>query len=274
MQIRYRASGTIESISTLREFAVDGTESAIQACEASASYLQLYSSFARSPRLPFAPAETFISEALYFHLCRMKHAGYLHKKAFNRQKKHALADVFQDLVAFYLRTILPPEFEVQLEVSGKSTSMTPKRYQVDILIRQNGKNLFVIEAKTTIGWARPDWKLPETPYRTFEDRITAVSTTFDVPPERVIFILEEPTNVNRRFERLFWHDGPVSRAGLPYPVNQVYPLFMVTDPEYWRWPGLPKGICPDSISDVQIRERAKKSIVTPFERIVELIINA
>lgn len=252
---------------------------AIKACDASRLYGDLYASLSQNPRLQCDLESTHLSEALYYHLCRIKYAGWRHRVQFKRGKKHSVADVFQDLLAFYLRAALPEEYEVRLEVAKKAGHAGAISTQADIVILRNGANQFVIEAKTTIGWARPDYKLP-LPYHAFSKRIEQVASNFGISPHKVIFVFEEPTNVNKRFLALFW-DGAkgAARDNLEFPLSQIYPLFMTTDPYYWpAWPHKPTeehriSWCPEELTDAEIGVRARSSIVTPLEHIVALIMS-
>jgi len=88
--------------------------------------------------------KTNISEAIYFHLSKMKYVGWKHRVDFNRSRKHSISDFFQDIISYYLKAALPDEYQVLLEQKIGKT-------QPDILVKRRNKNLFIIEAKTNIG---------------------------------------------------------------------------------------------------------------------------
>jgi hypothetical protein len=250
------------------------TLSAINASTISQHYSNLYHSLSTPCDLTMAQGEHAISVALFFHLAKMKLAGWRHRVDFQRCRKHSMSDYFQDLVAFYLRCSLPPIFDISLEQTSMSTG--GKKTQADILIRKNGKNHFVVEVKTTIGFARPIWSSPE-PYKPFTDRISANARNFGVDERNVIFIFEEPLNVSRVFREHFWNQReakPAPRGTLIDPLRQIFPLFWKDDPYYWSWPGatpVKKGLwCPE-ISDERIILEANSRIVTSFESVVNLI---
>jgi len=221
-----------------------------------------------------------ISNSFFAQICKMRYTGWKHRVSFNRGRKPSLPEVFQDLVAFYLRAALPAEFEICVErpvkaiVGGLSKSICP-----DITIKLAEQTHFIIEAKTTIGWARPDYKLDgEDAYWEMERRIQDLAEAYQVDRTRIIFIFQEPSNVcGTQFLPKFW--DKISRTRNQRPVggvlSHVYPLFADTDPSKWKW-NRPKGRtsadwCPDELPDSILTERVRHSIVTPFEEIVKLI---
>lgn len=268
---------TNEAMTTLAD--VIGT------CQVSDVYGQLYGSLSQSTRFKVNLQERHLSYALYYHLCKIKYAGWRYRVAFKRGRKHSIADIFQDLLAFYLRAVLPSDYDIRLEVTKKGAGENAVTTQADILITRGDRKPVVIEAKTTIGWARPNFKGPlEERYLAFSKRISDVAKNFTTPKENVIYVFEEPTNVHRKhFLPLFWSEGeakgsgkPASRTALTYPVSQIYPLFMTTDPYYWDWPAMPSdrdrtNWCPDTLTDEAILKCAGSSIVTPFEKVVDFI---
>ncbi len=148
-----------------------------------------------------------LSKALFLHLAKMKYAGWRHRVDFKRHRKHSMADFFQDLVAFHLRCALPDtEFRVHLEhplpLEGG------RQIHPDILIeRKNSDGTwarhFVIEVKTTIGWARPDATAHDK-YEELKNRLDAVARAARIDVRNVIYIFEEPSNVSADFHGFYW----------------------------------------------------------------------
>ncbi len=197
--------------------------------------------------------DTIISEAIYYHIFKMKLAGWRHKERFKRKRKHYFSDIFQDIVAFYLKASLPESYEVELETKKGKT-------QPDIAIKQNNKYVFIIETKTTIGWDRPDKKASK-PFKKMEDRINELSTNFEVSKENIIYIFEKPSNVSKNFTNKFWNNTLQEPQPRPteFPYSKIFPLFNAKDPE------------GKEISYKEIQSQAKHALVTPFEEIVKLI---
>jgi len=207
-----------------------------------------------------------ISEAIYFHLCKMKYSGWKHRINFKRHKKHTIAEFFQDIIAYYLNVTLPNEYEIILEKKVKNT-------QPDILIKKNDKNHFIIELKTNIGWNRPQ-ESDDNPYKEFEDRIRNLSSNFGIPDTNIIYIFEEHSNVSKQFSNYFWDSDkkcPEKRSE-KFPFSVIYPLFNGTDPYYWKQKrGFKRTDEFINLSDKDILEMAKNNIVTPFESIIKVI---
>ncbi|MFM0324876.1 McrC family protein [Caballeronia glebae] len=232
-------------------------------------------------KLAYNDSEVPLSRALYFHLARMRLTGWKHRVDFQRWRKHSLSEFFQDLIAFYLRRALPDDFEITLEEPSSSGKRVRKTCP-DILIRKGGKNHFVIEVKTTIGWDRPGAGSPKRgltvaeKYRQLSDRIARVASDFGVPEANVIYIFEGPENVDGGFRDSFWDEkkhARQSRAGLAFPLSQIYPLFRGIDPYYWAEFGAQgdrQSSYPE-ITDDRLHQEAEKRIVTPFETIVDLV---
>lgn len=267
----------------------DLLSSAIRACSSSEHYHAMFQSLKVAQPLRFATGDRVLSKALFFHLAKMKYAGWQHRVAFQRARKHSMADLFQDLVAFYLRCALPTEtFSVLLE--PRLLGEDGKAIHPDILIQRKGAkgeavNHFVIEVKTTIGFARPrDGE--ENKYGSLGARLHEVSKAARVPPERVIYIFEEPANVTHEFREYFWDKKgwqAKDRSTLLFPLSQIFPLFWGTDPYYWEWPETKKGAEAGSkdrrswypeITDEAFLAHAARRIVTPLEDVLTQIVNA
>jgi len=256
---------------------------AIEACAAPEHYSNMYGCLSGQAGLTVDLKSQDVSRALFLHLCKIKYAAWKHKVLFKRGQRHSLAEVFQDLFAFYLRASLPNNYEISLEEprvlfrNGKKLTIKP-----DICIKLNGRVECVIEAKTTIGWARPDYKLPEHQiYQKMQDRIDDVAASFEIDPCRVLFVLEEPTNVSRKFISEFWDikNSVPTRRPVSGTLSHIYPLYVGTDPFYWKWrKKLPEGRQTSDwfiseLSDAEILEKSATSIVTPFEYLLQFILN-
>ncbi len=205
-----------------------------------------------------------VSEAIYFHLCKMKYAGWQHRVNFNRAIKHSMSEIFQDLIAFYLKVCLPLDlYDVELEV--KEGKLRP-----DIVIRKNKKYHFILEMKTNIGFDRNGPASGD-----FDLRINELSKAFDVPKENIIYVFEEHSNVSKEFSKMYWDldkniPNPLRPKNRPY--SAIYPLFHSTDPYYWKSEiKIDKRNKFIDIRDEDIKHRASMSIVTPFEEILKLI---
>jgi hypothetical protein len=252
----------------------DAVTTAVTACALSSHYEAMFRSL-RSPRsLPHEDKDQPISKALYFHLAKVKYVGWKHRVAFHRARKHSIADVFHDLVAFYLRCALS-ERGLELVLEPSLVGKDGKRLHPDILVRKRGENICVIEVKTTIGFARPDAKAIDK-YLALRERLEHVAYAAGLPVANCFYIFEEPTNVSAEFRDVFW-DRKLSRAmprdGLPFPLSQIYPLFWGTDPYYWTWPTAKDKSqwCPD-VSDEVLLSEAEHRIVTPLEDVMVRIV--
>ena len=254
---------------------------AIKIFKGSEHYSELLDSFSCGATLERGDNKN-ISEAIYFHICQMKYAGWRHRVNFNRGRKHSFSDFFQDIIAFYLKTSLPQGYEVKSERKEGKT-------QPDIAIKRGGKYIFLIEAKTNVGWARPDPKTERgrEAIKKMEERVLKLSKNFNISKKNIIYILEEHTNAGKEFSDKFWGE---TRKRPPRPTDSpfsiMYPLFLATDPYYWEWKREVDKADPlywewedrvnenkhyKTILDEQIQDRAKQSIVTPFEEILQMI---
>lgn len=242
-------------------------DSIIKSFKGADSYAAFFESFRQPARVTPDRDGQVMSEALFFHVCKMHYAGWHHRVHFGRGLKHDLADVFEDLVAYYLRMALPEEYTLRLETMKD-------RIRLDILVSKGDRLLGAIEVKTTIGWRRPGetTENPD-PYASFTKRITDISRAFQVPPANVIYIFEDHSNVTKEFSAQFWSNGAriTERPGT-FPHSIIYPLFNEPDPYYWKeWKRIDRKMeCP-VISDDHILERSARSIVSPLESVVQRI---
>lgn len=242
-------------------------QDAFEIFKASTLYSNLLDSFSTNCKLNVQSCnEPVISEAIYFHICKMKYAGWRHRINFKRHRKHSFSDFFQDIIAFYLKAALPSNYTIELEKKKRNT-------HPDIAIKRDDKFIFLIELKTTIGWGRPDETAAE-PYKIIRDRINELSMNFNIPAANIIYIFEEHSNVSKDFSNMFWDENIQQANPRPteFPYSVIFPLFNATDPYYWTHEnGLKRGIEYREILDNEIKEKAKVNIVSPFEKILKQI---
>src|SRR5690606_11936528 len=98
------------------------------------------------------------------------------RQNFNIKKKTINSDLFQDIIAYYLKISLPNEYEILLE--EKKGKLQP-----DILIKYNQKEIFIIEIKTNLGWAR------NSIHNEIPRRIDNLSYEFKIPKNNIVYIL-------------------------------------------------------------------------------------
>jgi hypothetical protein len=227
-------------------------------------YANFFASFAHRSAIKVDLKRTDVSEALYYHMCKLHYAGWQHRIAFDRGQKHGVAEIFQDLVAYYLGICLGPDYSLHLEQKQREHSIRP-----DILIKRKGEALCAIEVKTSIGWARPNDKDPDP----IGGRLTQLSQAFQWNEDRIMFVFETYRNVTTEFTALYWDREARRPKPRPttYPYGSVYPLFHIADPYYWKWkPGTRDRMC-HPISDQEILGRTASNIVTPLEAVAERI---
>jgi len=86
-----------------------------------------------------------ISCQIFYDLFRIREFQWQYKVEFGREVDASLSDIFQDIIAHYLKVLT--NYEILCE--HKQGKLRP-----DILIRTKGRNKAVIEVKTTIGYNR------------------------------------------------------------------------------------------------------------------------
>lgn len=233
-------------------------------------YAQFLESFSPAkPRLTYESGDTSISSAMYYNICQMKYAGWKHRVNFKRSVKHSLAEIFQDTIAFFLNRYLPGDYSVHLEVKRN-------RLRPDILIKKNDINHFIIEVKTSIGWNRGQVENYYTPGNNMRERISKLSTTFNIPEDNVIYIFEDYSNVSKAFSKKDWDKENLCPTPRPTdkPFSFIYPLFHASDPYYWDWKDhqpLDRDKEFPDITKEEIALRSQTNIVTPFELILDLV---
>ena len=111
----------------------------IEIFKASKHYSDLLDSFSSKSKLDIKSFKetTVISEAIYFHICKMKYAGWRHRVNFKRHRKHSISDFFQDTIAFYLKAALPSDYTVEIEPKKGKT-------QPDIAIKRGDKYICLL----------------------------------------------------------------------------------------------------------------------------------
>jgi len=205
--------------------------------------------------------ENEISKEIYLQLFKIHYFAGKHSKYFDRGKNHSISDIFQDIIAFYLKTFLGNEYHISLEEKKEDI-------QPDILIKRNGINHFLIEIKTNIGWERESLKNGK-----FEDRIEKASNIFEIKKENIIYIFESPGNVSKEFLEIFYDKNKEEAKKIRpqiSPYNHIFPLFYSTDPYYM--PDLRNiNIYDEEIPNEYILSISEKNIISKFEEIIKLI---
>lgn len=246
---------------SIYEAVMDQLNNALEIFNGSTYYKQFFNSFLSDKKLIVDLEKKEVSQAIYFHLCKMKYAGWCHRILFNRGVKHSLSEIFQDVIAFYLKASLPvDEYSVELEVSKD-------KLRPDIVIKKNGTYHFILEIKTNIGYNRSGLK------DEFNARRNALSKVFGIEENNIIYVFEEHSNVSNEFSEMYWDKkSGVAKSVRPDtpPYSFIYPLFNGDDPYYWD-----KSFESSSqlrvVTDEDILRRASENVVTPFEDILKLI---
>lgn len=218
---------------------------------------QFLKSFYDIEKTKFNFIELEVSKSIYRHIFKIKSSLWKFGEEFNRKKRISISEIFQDLIALYLKLSLDEGYEIILE--EKINHLQP-----DILVKYKGQNLFLIEVKTTLGWKR------ESLDGEIEKRISALSETFHVSKENVIYVFQSPWNVGKEFAKKYW-DFEKGRAKNPpteFPYNQIRPLLFADDPYYWS---ANKDKKHHEYSEMEIQSFAEKRIVVPLETTIEQI---
>lgn len=205
-----------------------------------------------------------ISEEIYKHIFRIKVSLWKHNIEFNRRKRMALPDIFQDIIALYVKIALKEDFEVILEERSG-------RLQPDILIKHKGLNLFILEIKTSIGWDRGSIN------GSIQKRIKELSNEFNIPNENIVYIFQSPWNVNKQFANRYWNIKENTPRELPvdFPFNKIRPLLTADDPYYWEHTdGFNRDLEYIEFSEECISSKSKGSIVVPLELTIKEILRA
>ncbi|KXU87146.1 hypothetical protein CR51_36035 [Caballeronia megalochromosomata] len=233
-----------------------------------------FESLETTTAFPFTLEGRELSKALFCDLARIKYAAWRHRAKFSRGKSHSVSEIFQDLLAYYLRCALDPAlFAVVLEEHRRD-----EKCRSDIIVKRKVagnefKASFVIEVKTTTGFA---------PLSSDEARVKAVARlkqvakAYRVFEHNVIYVYQEPRNNGKGVELMYWNSQQMqapenfSRASLPPPFDRMYPLFDRTDPVQWESRWKHEKFVPD-VPQSRFLEEASRRIVTPLEEIIPLI---
>ncbi|WP_418511456.1 hypothetical protein [Corallibacter sp.] len=227
------------------------------------NYIKFIEAFYKTNKSDFDIENLEISKSIYKHIFKIKLALWKQKIEFRRMKKVANSDLFQDIIAFYLKSYLSDDFEIILEEKkGK--------FQPDILIKFKNKELFIIEIKTSLGWARGsiENEIPQ--------RIKELSINFNIPQNNIVYILQSPWNVKKEFRERYWNNKKKIACELPkdFPYNKIRPLMTMDDPFYFKYEDINPKIEYIDYSNEKIDELSNKSIVIPFELTINEIITA
>lgn len=130
-----------------------------------------------------------ISYQIFYDLFRIREFQWQYKVEFAREVDASLSDIFQDIIAHYLKILT--KYEILCE--HKQGKLRP-----DILIRNNGHNKAIIEVKTTIGYNRDLIKGND-----YKKRLEHLSTEFKVPVKRTFYLFEAANNVTGDFAKVF-----------------------------------------------------------------------
>jgi hypothetical protein len=129
-----------------------------------------------------------ISCQIFYDLFRIREFQWQYKVEFGMEVDASLSDIFQDIIAHYLKVLT--NYEILCE--HKQGKLRP-----DILIRTKGRNKAVIEVKTTIGYNRNLIK-----ENTYKNRLEELSREFKVPITKTLYIFEGANNVTSDFAKM------------------------------------------------------------------------
>jgi len=191
---------------------------------------------------------------IFYDLFQIRDAKWKYKKRVRRGADSSLSDIFQDIIAHYLRMTLPKEYTVFIEYKEKKIPLCP-----DILIKKKGSNWSIIEVKTTIGRNRGLVENDE-----FIKRLRTLSTNFDVPIERVFYVFESSRNVNKDFANLFRKKVKCEETKYILPLFDLQPSpFHITKEKEKKY---------KKYSDREIAELyQEKGNLTDFKKILKRI---
>lgn len=186
-----------------------------------------------------------VSWLIYYNIFRIRESQWKYKVDFKRKIDYSLSNIFQDIVAHYLKKTLSSNFEVIIE--EKIGKVRP-----DILIRKNGKNWAAIEIKTNIGWNR--WLVNEENHKI---RLKQLSKQLNISFSRVFYIFETIENVNKTF---------VERFNKNHFKGDILPLF--------RFRPRPRSFTKKHkrFSDKEIRKLFIENKITDFAEIKRKIV--
>lgn len=235
--------------------------------EGSQKFLDYLASFKPKEKAIYDSTSNLLSRAMFFHIAKIKMAMWQHNKDFNREIKSSIADMFQEIIAFYLNSYLPSNFKIVLEERKD-------KLQPDILIYKDNSPHFIIEIKTTVGWDRKSVLDTNLENNVIAKRIDSLSKAFQIKKENILYIFESPENVKASFLSKYWNkEGwkPVESSPKEFPFNQIMPLFVSSDPYYWTYKG---SKYQTNVEDAYIWQVSENHIVTRFEQVLDKIIKS
>lgn len=130
-----------------------------------------------------------ISYQIFYDLFRIREFQWQYKVEFGREVDASLSDIFQDIIAHYLKILT--NYEILCE--HKQGKLRP-----DILIRTKGQNKAIVEVKTTIGYNRNLLK-----GNAYKKRLEELSREFKIPITKTFYIFEGANNVTGDFAKIF-----------------------------------------------------------------------
>ena len=241
--------------------------------------IQLYENFLDSfsdySKTAYDSSSLDVSINLFKDWFAMHSATWKHSLDSKRDTRLALADIFQDIVAHYLNKFLPDGYHAFPE----HTIQNSPKLQVDIVIKKDGRIIFLIELKTTLGYDRGSVvKTNDVTELKVYKRRQQIADACGIDKKNVIFILASFGNVSRLFAEQYWIKSNSSNNGSPVDVDKrskdepysfIYPLFDGYDPRYM------KNMDPyKKYNNQELIVLAQKNLCTPFEHILDLICNA
>lgn len=192
-----------------------------------------------------------VNKEIFYQLFKIREAQSEYKDKAHRGVDYALADIFQDLVAHYLRTQLNKHYEVLIEDKIK-------KCRPDIVIKKNGKYHAAIEIKTNIGWDRQLSKKEN-----YTKRLKTISRVFNIPIKRCIYVFENVGNVSKEFEKLFWNNSK------PLPSSKKIHRFIF--PLFHKRPYVRNDESGKKLTNKKIFELADRITIRKFSEIIKRI---
>lgn len=205
----------------------------------------------------------YISEVIFFQIFKIRHSMWKYGCEVKRSVDYSLSDIFQDLIAHYLRLILGRGYEIKLEYEIKCEGK--KTLKPDIVIFKDGKPHSVIEIKTNIGRNR-DF------IHNYKDRLKKISKTLRIPLSKCFYILETPTNATDFIDNFYdevKNEPKKKRHKYIFPLfyKKTYPYYIekkISDKTNWE--------NYKEYNDKQIIGFAKENVITPFDLIIDKIV--
>ncbi|HVY01561.1 MAG TPA: hypothetical protein VHA12_02240 [Candidatus Nanoarchaeia archaeon] len=191
-----------------------------------------------------------ISFLIYRDLLKIREAQWHYKTKMNREIDYSTADIFQDILAHYIRSSLSKDYTIHLELKVK-------KLRPDILIKKNGVNWAIIEVKTNIGWDRDLIK-----DENYLKRLNLLGSTFNIPLKRIFYIFESSANVSAEFSKIFKSAKQDKIKDFIFPLfeNGAVPYYLTKDKS-----------SPKVFSEKEIFDLYNSTKITPFSLILDKI---